>query len=59
MRFATSGTLLRILELSMVSILYYSPKQSENKQRDHNNKAVFEWYTKMCFYDIKSSDSTE
>ena len=42
----------------MVSILYYSPKQSENKQRDHNNKAVFEWYTKMCFYDIKSSDST-
>ena len=45
--------------VSMVSILYYSPKQSENKQRDHNNKAVFEWYTKMCFYDIKSSDSTE
>ena len=26
-----TASLLRILELSMVSILYYSPKQSENK----------------------------
>ena len=43
----------------MVSILDYSPNQSEDKQCDRNSKTVFEWYTKMCFYDIKSSDSTE